>query len=140
MGMFDTFKTVGSALTVDRTWLDTIANNVANINTVRPTSQEAFHSQYVIAQSQDYGRAGTPGAPGGAKVVAIASSTGTGNVVYDPTHPLADAQGYVRYPDVDMGEQMTQMIVAQRAYQANLSVFQRAQEAYQAALQIGKAG
>jgi flagellar basal-body rod protein FlgC len=136
--MFDTFKTVGSALTVNRTWMDTIANNLANISTVRSTADEAFHTQYVIAQSMDYGKAGLAGNPGGSKVVAIASSTGEGTLVYEPDHPLADNEGYVRYPDVDMGDQMTQLIVAQRSYQANLSVFQRAQDAYAQALQIGK--
>ena len=51
---------------------------------------------------------------------------------------MADAQGMVRLPDVDLSEQMTQLIMAQRGYQANLSVVQRATDAYNAALQIGK--
>jgi flagellar basal-body rod protein FlgC len=136
--MFATFQTVGSALTVNRTWMDAIANNLANINTVRPTSGPAFQAQYVIAEANSYGKAGTPGFAGGTKITGIAESSGAGKVVHEPDHPLADAQGYVRYPEVDMGDQMTQLIIAQRSYQANLSVFQRAQDAYQQALQIGK--
>jgi flagellar basal-body rod protein FlgC len=138
MGMFSTFNTVGSALTVNRTWMDAIANNLANINTVRPTTDKAFQAQYVIAQANDYGKAGNPGVNGGTHVVSIAQAAGDGKVVYEPDHPLADGNGYVRYPEVDMADQMTQLIVAQRSYQANLSVFQRALDSYQQALQIGK--
>ena len=58
--------------------------------------------------------------------------------VYDPTHPLADGEGYVKYPDIDLGDQMTELIMAQRGYQANLAVVERATNAYQAALQLGK--
>ena len=46
--------------------------------------------------------------------------------------------GYVRYPDIDLGDQMTQLLMAQRGYQANLAVVERATNAYQAALQLGK--
>jgi flagellar basal-body rod protein FlgC len=59
-------------------------------------------------------------------------------MVYEPDHPLADAQGYVRYPDIDLGDQMGQLIMAQRGYQANLSMAERAREAYSSALQLGR--
>jgi flagellar basal-body rod protein FlgC len=58
--------------------------------------------------------------------------------VYEPDHPLADEAGYVKYPDIDLGDQMSQMIMAQRGYQANLAVVERATEAYKAALMLGK--
>jgi flagellar basal-body rod protein FlgC len=51
---------------------------------------------------------------------------------------MADAEGYVRYPDIDMSSQMTQLIMAQRGYQANAAIVDRAKESYQAALQIGR--
>jgi flagellar basal-body rod protein FlgC len=63
-----------------------------------------------------------------------------GRIVHDPTNPLADANGDVKYPDIDLGDQMTQMIMAQRGYQANLQTMQAATQAYQAALQLGKGG
>ncbi len=62
----------------------------------------------------------------------------TGRLVYDPTNPLADKKGYVRYPDIDLSSQMTQLIMAQRGYQANLAVIDRAKDAYTAALQLGR--
>jgi len=61
-----------------------------------------------------------------------------GRLVHEPDNPLADADGYVRYPDIDLGDQMTQLIMAQRSYQANLASIERATDAYQAALQLGK--
>jgi flagellar basal-body rod protein FlgC len=63
---------------------------------------------------------------------------GEGRLVFEPNHPLADANGYVRYPDIDMSEQMGSMIMAQRGYQANLAVVDRARTAYEAALQLGR--
>jgi len=58
--------------------------------------------------------------------------------VYEPSHPLADADGYVRYPDIDLASQMGQLIMAQRGYQANAAVVDRAKSTYEAALQIGR--
>ena len=75
---------------------------------------------------------------GGAQVAGLELGSPEGRLVYDPTHPYADEGGYVRMPDIDLGSQMSQMIMAQRGYQANLAVVDRAKDAYQAALQIGK--
>jgi flagellar basal-body rod protein FlgC len=61
-----------------------------------------------------------------------------GRLVYDPQHPLADEGGYVRQPDIDLGSQMTQLIMAQRGYQANLAVVERARDAYTAAVNLGR--
>ncbi len=59
-------------------------------------------------------------------------------MVYEPEHPLADAEGYVRYPDIDLSSQMGSLIMAQRGYQANAAVVDRARETYMSALQIGR--
>ena len=61
-----------------------------------------------------------------------------GRIVYQPDHPLADANGNVKYPDIDMAEQMGALIIAQRGYQANAQVVDRARETYMAALEIGR--
>jgi flagellar basal-body rod protein FlgC len=71
-------------------------------------------------------------------VTGIALGPASGTEVYDPSSPLADAKGLVREPDVDMGEQMSDMMMAQRGYEMNLAVISRAQSAYQAALSIGQ--
>jgi flagellar basal-body rod protein FlgC len=82
------------------------------------------------------GRAGGVGT--GAYVSGVAFGSGEGRMVYQPDHPFADAQGMVRVPDLDLSAQMTNLIIAQRAYQANVTVFERARDAYQRALEIGK--
>ena len=105
----------------------------ATFDTVKPTDEEAFRARYVIAQAVDYG-SGT----GGVQVGGIALGNAQGRMVYEPDHPLADENGNVLYPDIDLGSQMSQMIMAQRGYQANLAVVDRAKDAYQSALQLGK--
>ena len=132
MGAFDAIGIAGSGMTVYRTWLDAISDNLSNLSTVRPTNEPAFRAKYVVAQSVEYGE------QRGVKVAGIAQGSAVGRMVYEPANPLADAEGYVRYPDIDMSSQMTQLIMAQRGYQANAAVVDRARETYQAALQIGR--
>jgi flagellar basal-body rod protein FlgC len=58
--------------------------------------------------------------------------------VYQPDSPLADAKGYIRMPDIDMASQMSQLIMAQRGFQAQSEVLRNAQDVYSSALSIGK--
>ena len=134
MGAFDILAISGSGVNLNRTWLDAISDNIANISTVRPTSEAAYQARYVEAQAV----APDAAQPGGVAVSGIALGSAEGRLTYQPDNPMADAQGMVRMPDVDLSEQMSQLIIAQRGYQANLSVVQRATDAYNAALQIGK--
>ena len=128
--MVDAIGIAGSALTVHRKWLDAVSDNIANVNTVRATSEEAFKAHYVIAQAGE----GTTGV----YVEGGAYSNSEGRMVYEPEHPLADAEGYVRYPDIDLGQQMGQLIMAKRGYEANAAVVDRAKSVYEAAIQIGR--
>ena len=131
--MFDNLDVSGSGLSVHRRWMDAVTDNIANINTVSSTDGEAFKERMVVAQAVDYGSG-----EGGVRIAGAEFGSGEGRLVYEPDHPLADAEGYVRYPDIDLGDQMTQLIMAQRGYQANLASLERATTAYQAALQLGK--
>jgi flagellar basal-body rod protein FlgC len=127
---FDAIGIAGSALTVHRKWLDAVSDNLANLNTATPTDGAAFQARYVIAEAG----AGTSGV----YVQGAAYGDPEGRMVYEPAHPLADAEGYVRYPDIDLASQMGSLIMAQRGYQANAAVVDRARETYLAALQIGR--
>lgn len=71
-------------------------------------------------------------------MVGAAFGSAEGRIVFEPGHPLADENGYVRYPDIDMASQMAQLVMAQRGYRANAAVVDRAKETYTAALQIGR--
>jgi len=136
--LFPTFQTASSGLGVFRTWMDAVSDNMANLDTVRPTSGAAFQARFVVAKAVGGGQAAMTGGPAGATVSGIAFGDATGRLVHDPTNPLADTAGMVRYPDIDMGDQMTQLMIAQRGYEANLSVVDRAKDAYQQALSIGR--
>ena len=133
MAVFDTLGISASGLMVNRKWMDAVSDNISNINTVNPSNQDAFRERFINAQAVDYG-SGT----GGVRVATAEFGSGEGRMVYEPDHPLADKDGYVKYPDIDLGDQMTNLLMAQRAYQANLAVVERATNAYQAALRLGK--
>jgi flagellar basal-body rod protein FlgC len=130
MPIFDSIGIAQSGVAVYRKWLDAVSDNIANMNNVTSTSAAAYQQTSIIATAMDNGQ--------GVQVAGVAKGSAEGRLVYDPTHPLADAEGYVRMPDVDLGQQMGQLIMAQRGYQANLSVVDRAREAYQAALALGR--
>ena len=130
MSVFDSIGIASTGATVYRKWLDAVSDNISNMNDASPTSAAAFQQRFVIAQ---------PAADGnGVQVGGIVLGSAQGRVQYEPGNPLADAQGLVRYPDIDMGEQMTQLLMAQRSYQANISVVSRMTDAYRAALELGK--
>ena len=133
MALFDTFGISGSGLLAHRKWLDAVSDNMANVNTVNPYDAEPFRERLIVAQSVDYGSG-----EGGVRVARAEFGSAEGRVVYEPDHPMANEEGYVRYPDIDLGDQMVQLLMAQRGYQANLAVVERATNAYQAALQLGR--
>lgn len=135
MSIFSAINTSGSGLSTMRSWLDAISNNIANVNTVKPTSGPAFQASYVqVSEINDP----STGAGGGVEVTGLRQSSAQGRLTYQPDNPLADAKGYVRMPDIDMGEQMGSLIMAQRGFQANAAVVDRARTVYEAAINIGK--
>ena len=129
MGAFNLLRIAGSSLGMHQTWLDALADNIANVNTVRRTSQSAYQAKYVES-------AALP--EGGVGVAGIAAGDAQGMVVNDPTNPLADANGNVRAPDIDLAQQMTELVMAQRGFQASVQVTKDAQETYASALTIGR--
>ena len=134
MGLFQALDTATSGVSVASTWMNAISDNVANVNTVRPAGEEPFRAELVVAKAL-----GSPGQVGtGVAVQSIERKAGDPEVVYDPENPLADAQGNVTRPLVDMSEEMTNLMIASRTYQANLSVMDRVRDAYMQALQIGR--
>ena len=130
MSILNAIGVAGTGVTVYRKWLDAVSDNIANMDNVSRTSEKAFQARYVIAQQAADGN--------GAQVGGVALGSAQGVLTLDPDHPLADAQGYVRRPDIDLGSQMAQMMMAQRAYQANLAVVDRAKDSYAAAINLGK--
>ena len=133
MAIFDALSISGSGMTAHRKWLDAVSDNISNINDVAATSEDAFKERFVDVQANEYGSG-----EGGVRVAGVTFGSGEGRMVYEPDHPLADKDGYVKYPDIDLGDQMTELMIAQRGYQANVTAITRATDAYQAALRLGK--
>jgi flagellar basal-body rod protein FlgC len=127
--MFELLGIAHSGMSTHQTWLDALGNNIANVNTARRTDEAAFQAQFVLAE---------PEAEGGVRVSGVALGDPEGRLVYQPDHPLADAEGYVRMPDIDLASQMSQLIMAQRGFQAQAAVVRDAQDVYSSALSIGR--
>lgn len=127
---FDTIGIAGTGLTAHRKWLDALSDNIANVNTATPAGQDMFREKLVTVAAGER----SPGV----YVTGVEESTAAGRLVHQPDHPYADENGYVQYPNVDLGEQMSMLILAQRGYQANAAVVDRAKTSYEAALQIGR--
>lgn len=124
----DALGIAGSGMSANRRWLDATADNLTNLNTVTATSEAAFQARYLdVAPMQG----------GGVTVTQAVLGPAEGRLVHEPDHPLADDEGYVRYPEIDMSTQMTHLIMAQHAYQANTAVVDRAKTISEAAIQIG---
>jgi flagellar basal-body rod protein FlgC len=113
-------------------WIDAVADNISNINTVRGTNQPAFAERFVMVG------ANAPDGGAGVHVQGAAFGDTEGILAYEPNHPLADENGMVRRPNINLSEQMAYLIEAQRGYQANVAVMDRARAAYESALTIGQ--
>ena len=133
MSTFDSLGISGSGLLVHRKWLDAVSDNIANVNNVTSTDQDAFRERLIVAQAVDYGSG-----EGGVRVARAEYGSAEGRLVFEPDHPLADANGLVRMPNINLSDQMASLMMAQRAYQANASVADRAKTTYEAAIGIGK--
>ena len=98
MSAFESLRIANTSLGMHQTWLDALADNIANSNTVTATDQDAFQAKMVVAQARP---------DGGVDVGGIALSDAEGRMVFSPDHPLADDAGYVSTPAIDMASQMS---------------------------------
>ncbi len=137
MSLFGSIPVSASGIEAMQTWIDAIAGNLANINDAVPGNAPTYQEQVPVV-APDAAVPTAPGQPGtGVSVVAVALGSSTGKLAYDPSNPLADAQGYVRYPDVSLSQQLVDLVEAQQSYQANATAVRRAVSAYQSALTMG---
>jgi flagellar basal-body rod protein FlgC len=133
--LFPSITTAQSGMGLYKAWIDATSDNVANVNTVRRTDQPAYQARRIVAETADAAD-GVTGA--GARVAAVQFGNPEGRNVYEPDSPMADEDGMVRYPDINLSDEMTSLIIAQRAYQANVTAFERARDGYLRELEIGK--
>lgn len=133
MAIFSSFNISASGMTAQRLRSDTISQNLANVNTTRTSDGGPYVRKTVVfternTTSFDEVLMTTSGLAGnGVKVTKVIEDTETPmNMVYDPAHPDADENGYVTYPNVNTVTEMTNLIDASRAYEANITAFDAA--------------
>jgi flagellar basal-body rod protein FlgC len=130
-----------AALDAERTRLEVIAQNIANSNTTRGLDGRPYQRQQVVfetalqsAQAKD-GKSAAVSRP---QVSRIQKDLRPGPTVSQPGHPDADANGMVQLPNVNIYEEMADIIVASRTYEANVAVFKNGRSMAMQALSIGK--
>lgn len=134
--MFPIFDVSTSGLVAQRTRLNAISSNIANISTTRNEQgqPEAYTPRYVTFQTD--AEVNTNGGGLGVKVGSVEYSTEPPDMKYEPGHPDANADGYVAYPSVDMTTEFVDALEATRAYEANIGVLEITKDLTNRSLQI----
>ena len=153
MSFWNNLRISATGLSAQRLRLDMISNNIANAQTTRTAAGGAYKRQDVVFAAQNTNTSlpsflasrlsnspvgSNAGQSGGVQISQVVTDNEPGSRVYDPTHPDADAQGYVTYPNVNLVVEMTNMLSATRSYEANLSVVDASKRMALKALDIGK--
>ena len=121
-------KLSSSGMVAERARMDVVSANIANANSMRTPTQDAYHRQMVMLESGS----------DGVKVQKIVQDPSPLRAVSEPGHPFADANGMVYYSNVDPVYEMVNLMSASRAYEANVAAFNSAKGMIRAAFQIGK--
>ena len=146
--MLEILKTAGSALTAQRLRMDVIASNLANSEATSTPEGGPYKRERVVfgpVLRDTVNKLGSGAsdiadgsATGGVEVTGIVQDDEDPRRVFDPTHPDADADGFVAYPNIDMVTEMTDMLSASRSYEANITIVNVAKSMAQRALDIGR--
>ncbi|SER27338.1 flagellar basal body rod protein FlgC [Giesbergeria anulus] len=134
MSMFSIFSVSGSAISAQSQRLNVVASNLANVDAVAGPDGQAYKARQVVFQTAPMGADSSAGV----RIKAIQEDNSPGKRVHDPSHPLADAQGYVNHSNVNAVEEMVNMISASRSYQNNVEVMNTAKSLLLKTLQMGQ--
>ncbi len=145
MSLMKSLEIGASALSAERTHLNVISMNLANVNTTRTPEGGPYRRKTVLFQSvpveTPFGRAMQSELDrelAGVKVKAVLNDNRPFKMVHDPGHPDADHEGYVRLPDINVVEEMANMLTAMRTYEANVSSITTTKAMFNKALEIGR--
>ncbi len=153
MSIMSTLNVSASGMTAQRTRMDIIAQNIANVNTTRTDDNTPYRRQTVVFEERSGDNTNFEKALISAKTgVGYKKNTGNGvkithivedhvtpmKKVYDPSHPDADEDGYVTLPNVDTVTEMTNLIDANRSYEANVTAFNATKGMLMKALDLGR--
>ena len=129
MSVFGALDVSATGMTAQQLRMDTISENIANVNTTRAKDGKPYKRKTVLFEEKSYpsfseslSMANRHNIGKGVKASKIVEDNSEGSKVYDPSHPDADEDGYVTYPNVNTVTEMTNMIDATRAFEANVTV------------------
>lgn len=132
--LFNLFEIAGSAMTAQSQRLNVVASNLANADSVTSSNGQPYRAKQVV-----FSELVLEGARGsGVKVAGVTEDASPGKQVYDPKHPLADAQGYIAMPNVSTVDEMVNMIAAARSYQNNVEMMNTAKTLMLKTLTLGQ--
>lgn len=134
MSTFRIFEIAGSALSAQSVRLNATASNLANANNVAGSADAVYQAREPVFEIMTDGAGDTAGV----RVSDVQTSTAEPQKLYQPGHPLADAEGYVYAPSINVVEEMVNMISAQRSYQSNVEVFNTVKDLTMRTLTLGK--
>jgi len=142
MSLFNVFNITGSGMSAQSVRLNTTASNIANADSVSSSADQTYRARHPIfaAAMQDAaaGQNAKDGSSVGVDVLGIVESDKPLNVEYSPSHPMADKDGYIYKPNVNVIEEMTNMISASRSYQTNVQLAESAKNMLNKTLTLGQ--
>jgi flagellar basal-body rod protein FlgC len=133
MNAFNILKVSASAISAQRQRLNVMASNLANVHSTRTENGEPYRRKDVVFSAFPI-----DSTLNGVTVAEIVEDPTPFNLVYDPSHPDADSQGYVKMPNINIIEEITNMMMAFRAYEASVSAFNISKSMLVKALEIGR--
>jgi len=140
MNLLDTFQISASGLTSQRVRLQTIASNMANARTTRTEEGGPYQRKLPVFEAQQVNPFGDvlDRAMSQPVVTEIIEDNAQPVMVFDPSHPDADADGYVAYPDINLMEEMVDLMGTSRTFEANTKVVETTRQMVNEALNIGR--
>ena len=132
------FQIAGSALTAQSQRMNVTASNLANADSVAGPDGQPYKARQVVFQMAPAAAQSAPDVVGGVRVAAVLESNAASRMQYAPDHPLADEQGYIAMPNVDVVAETVNMISASRSYQANVEVINTTKSLMARTLTIGQ--
>lgn len=137
MSLFNVFDIAGSAMTAQSMRLNVVASNMANADSITSSNGQPYRAKQVVFQAQPL-NATMPSGVAGVSVAKVIDDPSPMKMVYNPSNPYANDQGYVTMPNVDVVEEMTNMISASRSYQADVEMMNTAKSMIQRTLTLGQ--
>jgi flagellar basal-body rod protein FlgC len=135
MSLFNVFDIASSAIAAQSERLNTVASNIANADSATTPDGTPYRAKQIVFQAVP---PESGNGPARVQVAGVVEDASPPRKVFDPKHPLADAQGYVSMPNVNIVEEMVNMMSASRSYQSNIEVMNTAKTLLLKSLTIGQ--